>query len=350
VSTFGQFLSDIHPDARWAVENVEVIGDWSAWALSRQHVLYAVSDGSFKDQFGTAAFVIGAVDQPRVCVRGRVVTPGSPDVQNAYRSELAGIYAITVTHWAVCEFFNIPHGQIELACDGKSALYQAQWSEDFISTQHPHYDLILAIRVTRQCTKWNWLWRHVKGHQDETGVPLDFWETLNVQMDSDAKQHWAETHHSVTPSQKIWGEPWRVWLGPQKATSSLSVTLQNFCSEQSASKYWRSKPHIGDRFELVDWEAIGGAMKLVPLNRQIWISKHVTGFCATGHNMFRRKIRTTAQCPRCRDDETPEHVWKCQGAAANTTWATSLCSLKSWLQENHTHPEMSMAIIEYLDS
>jgi hypothetical protein len=343
-------LSGIHPDAKWVIDHVEVMGDCSAWAFSRQHALYGVSDGSYKDNFGTAAFVVGVVDHLQVCVRGRVVTPGSRDEQNAYRSELAGIYAITVIHWALCEFFNVKHGHIELACDGKSALHQAQWSEDFINTQHPHYDLILAIRVIRQRTMWNWSWRHVKGHQDDTGVPLDFWAQLNVQMDSDAKQHWDETHTSATPSQKIWGEPWRVWLGSNKITSSLSRILQNFCSEQPATKYWRSKPHIGERFDAVDWDVIGGAMKTVPLNRQIWIAKHVTGFCATGNNMLRRKIRTTAQCPRCLHDETPEHVWKCQDAEANATWENSLNSLKCWLQENSTHPEMSAAIIEYLDS
>jgi hypothetical protein len=33
----------------------------------------------------------------------------------------------------------------------------------------------------------------------------------------------------------------------------------------------------------VDWDVIGGTMKQVSLSRQIWISKHVTGFCATGN-------------------------------------------------------------------
>jgi hypothetical protein len=160
-SSFSQFLSTIHQDAKWVVGNVEVCGDWQTWALSNRHMLYGVSDGSFKDKFGTAAYVIGVIDKPQIYMRGRVVTPGNPEEQNAFRSELAGIYAITVMHWAVCEFFKLEQGQIELACDGKSALHQAQWSEDFINIQYPHYDMILAIRSIRQRTNWNWLWRHV---------------------------------------------------------------------------------------------------------------------------------------------------------------------------------------------
>jgi hypothetical protein len=151
---------------------------------------------------------------------------------------LAGIYALTVIHWAVCAFYTLEFGQIELACNGKSALLQAQWQEDFINTRYPHYDLILAIRSIRNLSQWKWSWRHVKGHQDSTGAELDFWVQLNVQMDSNAKQHWSDTYPS-TPSQKIWGEPWWVWLGHKKITSDLPRNLQDYCLSQPALAYWR---------------------------------------------------------------------------------------------------------------
>jgi hypothetical protein len=118
---------------------------------------------------------------------------------------------------------------------------------------------------------------------------------------------------------------------------------------QQALAYWRDKPRIGKNFNTVDWDIIGGAMKKVSLSRQLWISKHVTGFSATGNNMLRRKARSTAQCPRCNYNETPEHVWTCRDSDASATWEKSLAKLKSWLQENLTHPEMSNAIINYLD-
>jgi hypothetical protein len=239
--TLSQFLSNIDRNARWVVQNVEVLGDWAAWARDSSHTLYGVSDGSFKDEYGTAAFILTASDDPQVSIRGRVVTPGNRKDQNAYRSELAGIYAMTILQWAVSEFFGIKTGTIEVACDGKSALEQAQWPEDFINTNYPHYDLILAIRSVRLLTQWDWSWRHVKGHQDDKGVALDFWAQLNVEMDTNAKKHWADTHLVVAPSQRIWGEPWSIWLGPhQKITLNLSKTLQEHCSAQSAKDYWKS--------------------------------------------------------------------------------------------------------------
>jgi hypothetical protein len=252
--------------------------------------------------------------------------------------------------WAVSTYFQVPMGHMEIACDGKSTLQQAQWPEDFINTQYPHYDLILANQSIRKLTTWEWPWRHVKGHQDDMGGPLDDWAQLNIQMDADAKKHWLDTHNSgLRRDQNIWGEPWRVWLDKKKVTSQLLRVLQEFCSSQRAAVYWRSKVRVGGNFDVVDWEAIGGAMKRIPMTRHTRISKHVTGFCATGNNMLRRKARPSAQCPRCPLEESPEHVWRCQGAEAASVWTKSLGNLKQWLQENSTHPEMTKAIIDYMD-
>jgi hypothetical protein len=78
-------------------------------------------------------------------------------------------------------------------------------------------------------------------------------------------------------------------VGPKKITSDLSRNLKEYCSSQPAENYWRGKHRISDNFKHVDWEAIGGAMQ----------QSH--------------KARATVQCPRCNDDETPEHVLRCRG-------------------------------------
>jgi hypothetical protein len=121
--TFLSFLSGINAEARWVVQNVEIVGNWENWAREGEHRLQGVSDGSFKDRFGTAAFILVSPDDPTLYIKGMVITPGRPEDQNAYRSELAGmIYAITVIQWAVQKFYRLQSGQIEVACDGRSAL------------------------------------------------------------------------------------------------------------------------------------------------------------------------------------------------------------------------------------
>jgi hypothetical protein len=151
---------------------VEIVGDWESWASASEHRLQGVSDGSFKDRFGTAAFILVSPDEPTLYIKSAVITPGHPEDQIAYRSELAGIYAITVIQWALQKFYRLESGHIEVACDEKSALQQAQWPEDFINTRYPHYDLILAIRSIRQLSKWEWSWSHVKGQQNNIGLTL----------------------------------------------------------------------------------------------------------------------------------------------------------------------------------
>jgi hypothetical protein len=47
--------------------------------------------------------------------------------------------------------------------------------------------------MLQQCPV-KWIPHHVLGHQDDdSDAFLDRWTTLNIEMDEDAKVHWAET-------------------------------------------------------------------------------------------------------------------------------------------------------------
>ena len=52
-----------------------------------------VTDGSYKDQDGTAAWIIESQNGEEF-VMELSITPGSPEIQNAYCSEVTGILAI----------------------------------------------------------------------------------------------------------------------------------------------------------------------------------------------------------------------------------------------------------------
>ena len=53
----------------------------------------AVSDGSYKTEFGTSALALEGEDSTNRIVAVNVV-PGDPTDQSSYRSELAGIFGI----------------------------------------------------------------------------------------------------------------------------------------------------------------------------------------------------------------------------------------------------------------
>jgi hypothetical protein len=84
----------------------------------------AVSNGSFKDLYGTVAWGFeGANDTGQIS--GAVVVPGSAKDQSSYRSELAGIYSILAFAKRLCVLYKMTTGSIELGCNGQSALDKA---------------------------------------------------------------------------------------------------------------------------------------------------------------------------------------------------------------------------------
>jgi hypothetical protein len=53
---------------------------------------------------------------------GELLVPGQPSNQLAFRSELAGLYAmITLVHLLV-HYYEVRNGTVELACDGIQTL------------------------------------------------------------------------------------------------------------------------------------------------------------------------------------------------------------------------------------
>jgi hypothetical protein len=104
----------------------------------------AVSDGSFKDKFGTAAFTV--VDDMDTSIIGLNVVPGHPDDQGAYRSELAGLFGIVLVFNLPCRWAGISSGAIEVGCDGLSALTKAfdTWP---LEPDDPHFDMLSAVRT-----------------------------------------------------------------------------------------------------------------------------------------------------------------------------------------------------------
>jgi hypothetical protein len=91
-------------------------------------------------------------------------------------------------------------------------------------------------------------------------------------------------------------------------------------------------------------------MASVPRTRRHWVTKHVSGFCATGQMMKRWGKRTSAKCPRCDTDEDASHVWKCRGHGADDIWTKAMENLKVALVKACTHPNIVEVLIDRLTS
>jgi hypothetical protein len=97
-------LSD--KDLHWCLHNIQIQDEHKLLEALHEGIAMAISDGSYKDTFGTAAWTIGNLDT--ICIiSGRAVCPGGSEDHNAYQSELAGIYCIMTILTKFCLFYSI---------------------------------------------------------------------------------------------------------------------------------------------------------------------------------------------------------------------------------------------------
>ena len=134
----------------------------------RDGTAIAVSDGSYKEEWGLEALIIEGPDHATRLITATCTSPGHPKDKDAYRSELAGIFHMVSIVEEISRKFNIPEGAIMIACNGLSN----------------HFDLISAIDHKILKYPLTWYWIYVKGREEDQTDPLDRWVSLNVECDT----------------------------------------------------------------------------------------------------------------------------------------------------------------------
>ncbi len=138
-------------------------------AIMSSHAI-VVSDGSFKDAQGTAAWMFYDHCDPKTSLgEGVITTPGARTAQGSYRSKLARIYGIITTVNALLNYHQQTQGAILIVCDGEAALtkHMKLWASNLLDKQ---FDIIHAIRIGIRKTKEKWTSKHIKGHQDQAAL------------------------------------------------------------------------------------------------------------------------------------------------------------------------------------
>ena len=66
-------------------------------------------------------------------------------------------------------------------------------------------------------------------------------------------------------------------------------------------EYWVDTHKIigEEAIGMIDWDSQGKAMRLCTIQHRHWVSKFVSGWCATGKTTTRRGERVTSFPPRC---------------------------------------------------
>ncbi len=116
-TTLQEALDLLDPADKWSVESLKAPDDGVAFAQAIQTgTAKMVSDGSSKDNFGTASCILKAGKKlPKV--RASNCTPGAPSDQNAYRSELGGTILMVTLVQEICKPHKVEGGSITAKLD-----------------------------------------------------------------------------------------------------------------------------------------------------------------------------------------------------------------------------------------
>ena len=185
----------------------------------------------------------------------------------------------------ICILHRVTKGKVTIACNNKSAI-QTALTDYRITINSKSRDILQAIQYQKKLTNIQWEGKHVKGHQDRQGGPLDEWAHANIQCNELAEI--AQTQTAATPRHTILaGEQWRLRIGTEIVTGHIDHTLKHHCKQAKALQYWTDRGRISPTCPSLHWKAIAKANKRMTTSQRICITKLYSGFHCTGWNMKR---------------------------------------------------------------
>ena len=352
-ATLEEALLTLPSSKAWAVEKLQRSDDGESFAEAIQRgTAIAISDGSLKADYGTAAFILTS-DVQENPIRGVNIVPGPLKDGDSHRAELAGLYAIFVLVECIVSLHQLTSGSILIGCDNQSAI--GSCDQDFIPhTRHQNFDFLHAIRSFLLRSPLTWHAQHIHGHQDtkNPGKPLTFLEQLNVHMDSLAKSYWFHivSNSTIMPSPPIYeiaDSGWQLWKGTKKIVAPSADNIYEAIADAPTQYHWiRHNRFPEEHLPDIDWDASHRLLHRLPTTRRFWITKHASENCGVGSTLVSWKFQTDATCPRCsHPQEDTTHVLKCQGYDANAVFESSMTTLADKLTELETDPHIQTSLL-----
>jgi len=291
----------------------------------------AVSDGSLKSSFGTGAFVLYNQETGKI-LRGCVISYGRPSDQSAYRSELIGLSAIITFITTNVDKHNLTNVNIQIACDGKSALENIfdEWKSK-TKTNMKHYDIISYARALIHKSQVKWSARHVYGHRDAITTELTIWEKLNVIADELATKFWIQQKFRYQNTLNLSDGFPTVSQQGEAVCSKLRKTIQQRSNFSDWYKWWETKQtEKGRQSTNLDLRSMKLAFLKLNDAMKRWVMKHSHGTCGVNVWLHRWKQLASPICERCEcHDETALHIWKCE---KSKEWHSIINSWEGWLR------------------
>lgn len=118
------------------------------------------------------------------------------------------------------------------------------------------------------------------------------------------------SHHTTLQQTRV---NIRIFLDGQKITSSIKSALYLSWGSRVAQTFYDKRKIICLRhFHLVDWENLDRTIQSLPKMFQVWVTKHVSGFCGINKHISCLYPSTSDRCQCCGTPaETPAHITRC---------------------------------------
>jgi hypothetical protein len=309
----------------------------------------AITDGSYKDGLGTAAFTFRVSPTDSRALTFAHMTPGMTQDLTPFRAEAGGLYGIAMFLSRLHQIHDLSGGTITVACDCKGALDKAMATSS-PRPKDPDFDIYMELYHLKYNTPVTWNAKWVRGHQDES-VPvteLDPWALLNIDMDRKAKDHWQrlDLNRPAPFSLPTNNGIWSVWIHGQRITRWDSKTSDDLYFNAEARKHWATK-YVS--FHEMDFDAIRMAYRSLTLYYQLRVPKWIGRRLPVGSHTAHWKESNSPHCPRCNHpNETHLHIVRCQHPGVNQRVSQWLDNLELWLAKNHTHPDIRFGVISLL--
>jgi hypothetical protein len=315
--------------------------------------MVSVSDGSYLPQQKSAAcaWIVESSCRSQ-WIMGSAKIPGQPHTDySAYRSELAGLLAVSVMIKILSGSLAQPPHLI-VGCDGQAALQTLSMTRDTMQLANKHADLQSSIVDIWSSLTTSPYPVHIYGHQENTKKDLNRLEEMNILADRLA----ALTAATDTPPPAHYRLP---GIGMDVVRSNNGIIrgglyqrLYDDLTTNRLMEYYTKRIFMSPEItSTVDFDPFAAARNRMPLSMIKFITKWTGNVIATSKVLQRRNHRIFNRCPRCNawgEDKT--HVVVCWDIRAKIIWDRRLASLHSLLLSINTHPDITQFIINGLDT
>jgi hypothetical protein len=113
----------------------------------------------------------------------------------------------------------------------------------------------------------------------------------------------------------------------------------------------KQNPWPNKRFEEVDWEHLGLALKNKPDMYKVWRSKQNSGFCGTRVQvgLYLGTTLPDERCPNCSRRKMADHLLLCSNEDRTQIFIENTDKLERWLERDRiTDPEITYWIPKYI--